>query len=214
MIDPRTIAPRLGVFGIAVAAACAAACGPKNVSGPNRPDQALIVLLPDEDGSTGRAVVSNPAGSADLTQPRSASNVTTNRRPEVSTMSEADVRRLFGAALDALPPAPQSFTLYFRFDSDELTEESKALLPKILGTVKERSAPEVVVVGHTDTMGTPAANFALGLKRAAAVRELLVASGLDAAIVEATSLGESFPLVRTPDETPEPRNRRVEIAVK
>jgi len=214
MIDPRTIAPRLVVLGLAAAAAFAAACGPKNVAGPRRPDGALIVLLPDEDGSTGRASVSNPAGSADLTAPRNASNVVPNQRPEVMTMSEADVKRLFGDALEALPPAPQSFTLYFRFESDELTEESKALVPKILATVKGRSAPEVVVVGHTDTMGTPSANFALGLKRAVAVRELLVASGLDAATVEATSLGESFLLIQTPNDTPEPRNRRVEIAVK
>lgn len=214
MTDPRTIAPRLVVLGLATAAAFAASCGPKNVAGPIRPDGALIVLLPDEDGSTGRAVVSNPAGSADLNAPRNATNVAPNQKPGVITMSEADVKRLFGDALDALPPAPQSYTLYFRFESDELTEDSKALVPKILATVKGRTAPEVVVVGHTDTMGTTAANFALGLKRAVAVRELLVASGLDATTVEATSLGESFLLIQTPNDTPEPRNRRVEIAVK
>ena len=214
MIDPRTISPRLVVLGLAAAAAFAAACGPKSVAGPNRPDGALIVLLPDEDGSTGRASVSNPAGSVDLTTARRASNVVANQQPGLVTMSEADVKRLFGDALSALPPAPQSFVLYFRFESDELTEESKALVPKILATVKGRTDPEVVVVGHTDTMGSPSANFALGLKRAGAVRELLVASGLDAATVEATSLGESFLLIRTADETPEPRNRRVEIAVK
>ncbi len=214
MTDPRTIASRLVVLGVTAAAAFAVACGPKNVGGPNRPDHALIVLLPDEDGTTGRAVVTNPAGSADLNAPRNASDVVANRKPEVSTMSEADVRRLFGDALDALPPAPRSFTLYFRFESDELTEESKALVPKIIATVRERSAPEVVVVGHTDTMGTPAANFALGLKRAGAIRELLVASGLDPATVEATSLGEALLLIQTPNDTPEARNRRVEIAVK
>lgn len=214
MIDPRTIAPRLVVLGVAIAAALAGACGPKNAAGPNRPDHALIVLLPDEDGTTGRAVVTNPAGSADLTTPRNAADVVANRKPDISTMSEADVKRLFGQALEALPPAPQSFTLYFRFESDELTEDSKALVPKILATVKQRSAPEVVVVGHTDTMGSPAANFGLGLKRAVAVRELLVASGLDPATVEATSLGEALLLIHTADETPEPRNRRVEIAVK
>lgn len=214
MIDPRTIAQRLVVLGVTMVAALTAACGPKNVGGPNRPDHALIVLLPDEDGTTGRAIVSNPAGSADLTTPRNAADVAANRRPDVSTMSEADVKRLFGDALEALPPAPQSFTLYFRFESDELTEDSKALVPKILATVKQRSAPEVVVVGHTDSMGSQTANFALGLKRAVAVRELLVSSGLDATTVEATSLGEAFPLIRTADETPEPRNRRVEIAVK
>jgi outer membrane protein OmpA-like peptidoglycan-associated protein len=63
-------------------------------------------------------------------------------------------------------------------------------------------------------MGTTSANFALGLKRAGAVRELLMGFGLDGSTVEATSLGEAFLLVPTPDETAEPRNRRVEIAVK
>src|SRR5262245_15483725 len=106
MTDPRTIAPRLVVLGLAAATAFAAACGPKNVAGPIRPDGALIVLLPDEDGSTGRASVSNPAGSADLTAPRNASNVAPNQRPGVMTMSEAEVKRLFGDALEALPPAP------------------------------------------------------------------------------------------------------------
>jgi outer membrane protein OmpA-like peptidoglycan-associated protein len=63
-------------------------------------------------------------------------------------------------------------------------------------------------------MGTPAANFALGLKRATAVRSLLIAAGLNKSIVDATSLGESYPLVRTADQTAEPRNRRVEIVVR
>jgi outer membrane protein OmpA-like peptidoglycan-associated protein len=46
------------------------------------------------------------------------------------------------------------------------------------------------------------------------VRNLLVASGLSEASIEATSVGELDPMVKTADETPEPRNRRVEIAVR
>ena len=201
---------------VALAAAFTVACGPKRLAEPTPPSgQALIVLLPDEDGTTGRAGVSNPSGAVDLASPRNSTLVITNRAPgAVTTMSEAEVKRLFGDALSALPPAPRSFTLNFRFESDELTDASKAIVPEILRAVREHSAPEVVVVGHTDTMGTPAANFALGLKRATAVRSLLVTAGLDASTVEATSLGEAYLLVRTPDETPEPRNRRVEIAVK
>ena len=45
-------------------------------------------------------------------------------------MSEADVKRLFGAALAAQPPAPAHFTLYFEFDSDELTAESRKLVSR------------------------------------------------------------------------------------
>ena len=211
-----TARPTGVVVLVALAAAFMGACGPKRLAEPTRPGgQALIVLLPDEDGTTGRAGVSNPSGSVDLAVPRSSTQIFAGQTPgAVTTMSEADVKRLFGDALSALPPAPRSFTLYFRFESDELTDESKSLVPEILRTVKERAAPEVVVVGHTDTMGTAAANFALGLKRATAVRSLLVTAGLDGSTVEATSLGEAYLLVRTPDETPEPRNRRVEIAVK
>ena len=129
-------------------------------------------------------------------------------------MSEADVKRLFGDALAALPPAPRHFTLHFRFESDALTEESTALVPKILSTVKGLSVPEVVVVGHTDTMGDPRANLALGLKRAISVRDILVKAGLAPSTIEVTSHGEADLLVKTPDNTPQPRNRRVEITVR
>ncbi len=121
---------------------------------------------------------------------------------------------MFGDALAALPPAPKSFTLYFQFDSDELTPDARALLPEILRIVKERPVPDVVAIGHTDTTGSAASNYQLGLRRAARVRDLLVEAGLDAALIAVTSAGEGEPLIRTPDETPEPRNRRVEIAVR
>jgi outer membrane protein OmpA-like peptidoglycan-associated protein len=113
-----------------------------------------------------------------------------------------------------LPPAPQRFTLLFRFESDELTDQSQALIPQVLAAVKEHAVQDVIVIGHTDTMGTQQANYSLGLKRAMMVRNLLVSSGLNVASIEVTSVGELDPLVKTPDDTPEPRNRRVEIAVR
>lgn len=201
---------------LALAAALGAACGPRRVSAPARPAQALVVLLPDADtGRTGRASVSNQAGSVDLGSERDAALATANRRPgPVMTLSEAEVARVFGGALSALPPIPSRFTLYFRFESDELTDESHALVPDILNSVKTRSFPDVVIVGHTDTMGAPPANIELGLKRATTVRNLLVAAGLDPATIEVTSHGEAELLVATADDVPEPRNRRVEIAVR
>ena len=117
-------------------------------------------------------------------------------------------------ALAALPPPLRHFTLYFRFESDELTDESRALLRDVLSTVKATMVPEVVVIGHTDTIGRPSANFRLGMRRALSVRDLLVKAGLAASAIEVTSHGEADLLVKTPDETPEPRNRRVEIAVR
>lgn len=173
------------------------------------------MLLPDSTtGSVGAAAVSNAAGAVDLDAVREAAVVAPNRAPVISTLSEAEVDKIFGEALSALPPAPQSFILYFRFESDELTEQSRALIPSVLAAVKQHTVQDVVVIGHTDTMGNQKINYGLGLKRAMSVRNLLVRAGLNAANIQVTSVGELDPLVKTPDETPEPRNRRVEIAVR
>lgn len=211
-----TVAARRVVLLTAFAAALTAACGPKQIAGPSRPGAATVVLLPDAPGgSVGRASVSNAAGSTTLGAAREATTVTANEAPGAPRiMRDGDVSRLFGEALSALPPAQRLFTLNFQFESDELTAESRALVPEILATVKARSAPEVVATGHTDTAGAPQANIELALKRATMVRALLVLAGLDGALIEVSSHGESDLLIQTLDDTPEPRNRRVEIAVR
>jgi outer membrane protein OmpA-like peptidoglycan-associated protein len=195
--------------------ALASGCGPKRVPAPTPPAPALVVLLSDpETGKTGRIRVSNEVGRVELAVERQATLVTPARRPAIMAMSEADVTRLFGAALAALPPPPRHFTLHFQFESDQLTAESVALVSEILKAVKALAVPEVVVVGHTDTMGTPMANVDLGLKRAMTVRNLLVEAGLPEGTIEVTSHGEGDLLIKTPNDRPEPRNRRVEIAVR
>jgi outer membrane protein OmpA-like peptidoglycan-associated protein len=206
----------VAIAAVLVAALEVACAGKPHLPAPPETARTLVVLLPDPDtGVTGRAFLSNRSGSTDLNAARESSTATPSSTPTaVRTMSEEEVQQVFGDALSALPPAPVHFTLYFKFESDELTDESRALLPQILTTVKDRAFPEVLVVGHTDTMGTPRANIDLGLIRANSVRTMLVQVGLDPATVEARSHGESDLLVKTPDETPEPRNRRVEISVR
>jgi outer membrane protein OmpA-like peptidoglycan-associated protein len=204
----------LACLVIAVSA-IAAGCGPRRISGPVRPGHDLVVLLPDSDiKSTGAARVSNPFGAVELDEAREAALTAANRAPVLTRVSEADVKNIFGDALSALPPAPRRFTLFFRFESDELTDQSQALIPEILAAVRKHAVQDVVAIGHTDTMGTQPANYELGLKRALMVRNLLIAAGLSGATIEATSVGELDPLVKTPDDTPEPRNRRVDIAVR
>ena len=197
------------------AASIAAACGPKHIATQTPPGKDLVVLLQDSDTKrTGAASVSNPLGSVDLDEEREAALTIPTRAPALTRVSEADVAKMFGEALSALPPAPQRFTLFFRFESDELTDESQALIPQVLAAVKQHAVQDVIVIGHTDTMGTQPANYGLGLKRAMTVRNILVAAGLNGSSIEVTSVGELDPLVKTPDETPEPRNRRVDIAVR
>jgi outer membrane protein OmpA-like peptidoglycan-associated protein len=191
-------------------------CGPRHVRTQGRPGQDLVVLLPDpDDGTVGRVVVSTPAGSQELAAARESTLVALNKPPApVVVMSAADAQQLFGDALTALPPPAQHFTLYFRFESDELTDASRAVVPAILQAVKDRPFPDVGVVGHTDTTGTPAGNFELGLRRANAIRRSLINAQVAASVIEATSHGEADPLIKTADGVLEPRNRRVEITVR
>ena len=207
---------RVAILSAILAVGLVSACGPQRVRTPERPGQTLTVLLPDSDSNTvGRATVSNASGTANLETARDSTLVSASEPPApVAVLSESEVRRIFQDALSALPPPPQRFTLYFRFESNELTDESRAMLPEILKAITGRPVPDLVVVGHTDTTGTRAANFELGRTRALMVRALLVAAGLDPAVIDVASHGESELLVQTADETPEPRNRRVEISVR
>jgi outer membrane protein OmpA-like peptidoglycan-associated protein len=129
-------------------------------------------------------------------------------------LESGDVQRKFADALASLPPSPQHFVLFFRFDSEELTDDSRRLVQDVLSIVKQRPDPEVVAIGHTDTMGTPTSNVELGLRRANAVRSILVDAGLPAASIAVRSHGEGALLVHTADGVVEPRNRRVEITVR
>ena len=201
-------------------AACAVSllggCGARKVKQPELPGQALVVLLPDpESGAVGRAVVSNEAGKADLAAARDSTVANARRAPEpVKSLSPADVKSLFGDVLSALPPPQRHFTLFFRFESESLTDESRALAPEILKAVRERRVPDVLIVGHTDTTGSKSTNFDLGLRRANTVRALLRQAGLEAAAIDVVSHGESELLVPTADGVFEARNRRVEITVR
>jgi outer membrane protein OmpA-like peptidoglycan-associated protein len=206
----------VAVLVAALAIALVTGCGPLRLRRSRPSGQTRVVLLPDPvDGTVGRAVASSPAGSVELAAARESTTVAPNKPPTVVTiMSDTDVTRLFGDALSALPSAPQHFTLYFRFESEELTDDSHALLPRILQALRGRPFPDVAVVGHTDTTGTRAGNVELGLRRANAIRGRLIEAGIDASMIEATSHGESDLLVKTADGVAEPRNRRVEITVR
>ena len=189
---------------------------PQTQPAPPQPPRDVVALAPDpESGEVGALTVRTPAGEVTLDTANQATTLTAGQAPSAPTLLPPDeIQRLFGDALAALPPPARRFLLYFDIGDVSLTAESRALVPEILTTVKERPVPEVSIVGHTDTTGGAAANVALGLRRAALIRDQLVAAGLDARLVEVTSHGETNPVVPTPDNTAEARNRRVEVTVR
>ena len=177
---------------------------------PTAPKE-TVVVLPSADGHIGTVVVQRGDSRQVLDKPYAASR---SDDAKVEQLSAADVKQEFGATLQALPARPSSFTVYFITGTDELTAESKADLQNILAALKDRPLPDVQVIGHTDTVGDLLGNDRLSAQRAETVKSFLVQIGIPAERITTAGRGEREPLVRTPDETDEPRNRRVEINVR
>jgi outer membrane protein OmpA-like peptidoglycan-associated protein len=208
------VASRVLVLMVLIASGLVSACAARSSRG-ERPGQVLVVLMPDtESGNVGRVVVSNPEGSTELVTAWASTRVTMTQAPRIRTLRESDVKQRFGEVIATLPPPPRHFTLTFRFDSEELTDDGQRLLKDVLQAVKSYPVPDVVVVGHTDTTGTPQSNAELGMRRANAVRTLLVDAGLTLSTIDVRSHGEGELLVPTADNVFEPRNRRVEVTVR
>jgi len=204
---------RAALLTVAVVVALSgAACARRPDAPPARAD--LFVVLPGRDGAAGAITVARGADRQALEGAYAALRVTGDGRLEPGRITEQEVRDVFGPALDALPPPATSFILYFTFGTDQLTPESSQALGDVMAEVRRRPDPEVVIVGHTDRVGTVTQNDALSLQRAERVRTTMLGLGLAADRVQAAGRGEREPLVPTDDEVAEPRNRRVEITVR
>jgi outer membrane protein OmpA-like peptidoglycan-associated protein len=102
--------------------------------------------------------------------------------------------------------------ILFETGKAELKPESTPVLKEIAATLKQHADLRILIEGHTDNVGTPAANLALSEARAAAVKTALVSGyGADTARITTKGLGDTKPAV--PNTTAEGRaqNRRVEI---
>src|SRR5690606_41646206 len=80
-----------------------------------------------------------------------------------------------------------------------------------IGTVSQREI-KPYIVGHTETVADAASNKVLSLRRAEAIARYFRRKGVTIPILY-TCFGEERPLVPTPDETDEPRNRRAEYII-
>jgi OOP family OmpA-OmpF porin len=180
-------------------------------------NQNLFVLVPDADGEVGSIEVSNSQGSVTLTEAGQTAKVkSAGSRVSVAdeTMSDDEIRQVFGSALAAEPQPPRVFTLHFASDSANLDAAAQAVLEDVLREISGRESLDVAVNGHSDRTGESGHNRRLSLERAEAVRQWLVQEGVDPALIAVDYHGEGDPVVSTGDGVAEPRNRRVEVIVR
>ena len=99
-------------------------------------------------------------------------------------------------------------TVYFGYDSSELSGEAQATLDRQAAFLNVNPTMVVIIEGHADERGTREYNLALGDRRAVAVRDYLLAKGLNAARVRTVSYGKERPAVSGSNEKSWAKNRR------
>jgi outer membrane protein OmpA-like peptidoglycan-associated protein len=101
----------------------------------------------------------------------------------------------------------------FSTGTANLSSSARESLANFAGIVSSYPNLKYVVEGHTDSTGSEAANRELSLRRAIAVRDYLISSGVPASATDVAGLGSSMPIADNSTANGRANNRRVEIVV-
>ncbi|MBI1213692.1 MAG: outer membrane beta-barrel protein [Alphaproteobacteria bacterium] len=142
--------------------------------------------------------------------------VTIGLRFDLSPDDEPEYREPRGPEPTMGPPPPPSgpakhYVVFFGFNKTNLTVRAQEVVAEAAATAKEGGAAQILVTGHTDTVGSRRYNQGLSERRARVVKHELVRLGVPANSIRAIGKGETMLLVQTPDRTWEDRNRRATI---
>ena len=99
----------------------------------------------------------------------------------------------------------------FGYNSHELTDEARRILDRVADILSQHADLHLQVAGHTDAQGDPAYNQWLSLQRAQAVRDYLVAQGVNSAHIGAAGYGGEQPIADNTTKEGLRMNRRVEL---
>ena len=103
--------------------------------------------------------------------------------------------------------------LLYDFDSDVVLPEARANLRELAASLDKYPGSDVLIVGHTDHLGTSSYNQSLSERRASAASVYLASQGVARSRIATRGLGETEPVAANDTEAGRQRNRRVEVAI-
>lgn len=103
--------------------------------------------------------------------------------------------------------------ILFPFNSADVLPAGRENLRQLAQSLQRYPGTEVLIVGHTDNVGTDAYNMTLSQRRADSAKGYLVSMGIPADRIRTAGRGESEPIASNEDEAGRQQNRRVEIAI-
>ena len=183
---------------------------------------ATILLSACETASTdSNEVVGSSGGSssgtnaaASASSNTSTSSNTASETSSSSSSSSSSASNAGGSSSIGSIKSPEELlarvgsTVYFDYDQSTLTDEAQATLDRQAAFLKASPSFRITIEGHCDERGTREYNLALGDRRASAVRDYLVAKGINASRLTTISYGKERPSVGGSNETSYSLNRR------
>lgn len=103
--------------------------------------------------------------------------------------------------------------ILFDFGSSNLKAAAKSNIANLVATLNKEPGTEILVIGHTDNIGSLSANQKVSEARAAAVKSYAVSQGLTGARVKTQGKNYSEPIASNDTDGGRAENRRVEIVI-
>lgn len=104
-------------------------------------------------------------------------------------------------------------SLMFDFDSAQLRPSAQTELSKLSSNLQKYPNTDLVIVGHTDSVGSDEYNLGLSQRRANAAQSYLMAQGVSAGRMTTVGKGEREPIASNETDAGRQENRRVEVAI-
>src|SRR5690606_38978338 len=103
--------------------------------------------------------------------------------------------------------------ILFDFNSSALKSNAKTNIAKLVETLNKEPDTEILVLGHTDNVGTLSANQKVSEARAKAVRDYAVSQGLAGGRIKTEGKNYSEPIASNDTDAGRAENRRVEVVI-
>lgn len=103
---------------------------------------------------------------------------------------------------------------FFDYKKAELDFDSEREVELIARLLRQKPNRPVIIEGHADDIGSEAYNLELSMERAEAVRQALIAKGIDGDRLDVLAMGETLPAAYNTTEDGRAKNRRVEVIIR
>src|SRR5215471_4099753 len=153
-----------------------------------------------------------PGSTPKIEDNENANAITPNQAPETNgyVLTDPELRKNWARNAEIF----KAYTVHFDFDSSAVKGAEKSKVTAVADYLKGHAQNALEVDGHCDERGTEEYNRSLGERRALALREQLVALGIDPARIDTVSFGKDRPADPGHDESAWKQNRRGEFLLE